>query len=239
VARRARQSTTRRELVSNQILEQSAALFAERGVSGTSLQEVADALQISRTALYHYIGGKDELLATLVRGITQETAAALEQLAADESTAPLERLRLAIVDMVVRIASSPSRFRLLLMSESELDEKTATEHRRARRRTLEALERIVAAGVDAGALRPADQRTAAFALLGMCNWVAWWYRPDRDEQPPERVAETIAEIALAGLRAGDGRAATNGDAVGHALQLLREDLTLLERAVGARRAGAA
>lgn len=232
MAKQSEQSKVRRELVSKEIFEQAARLFAERGVSRTSLQEVADALGISRTALYHYIGGKDDLLATLVRGLTGETADSLEALVADGELTPLQRLRAAVHSMCMRIAGNPSRFRLLLISENELDEPLAAKYRDARRRTLAALTQILEEGVRAGVLRQADPRTAAFAIFGACNWIAWWYRPEREtELTPENLAESMTEFAVSGLQAQAGRAPEGEDPVTYAIALMREDLVRMERAV--------
>ena len=239
MARGKQRSTTRRDLVSGQILERAAALFAERGVSGTSLQEVADALEISRTALYHYIGSKEELLALLVTGITGETATSLEKLARDPDLEPVEKLRAAVRDMATRIARNPARFRLLIMSEGTLVEPLASEHHDARRRTLDALRDIVRQASQAGALRPVDHGVAAFALLGMCNWIAWWHRPDRpDAQTPEAIADTLAAIALEGLLPrGERGTPAEGDALSHALHLLQQDVSFLEQAIDGSRSG--
>jgi AcrR family transcriptional regulator len=223
---RKRKSTTRRDLVANRILDEAASLFAERGFSETSLQEVADALEISRTALYHYIGGKDELLATLVRGMAQQSAEALE---------PLEKLRQVALSMTTRIGSSPARFRMLLLSEGSIAEPIASEHHKARRRILEAVSDIIEQGVASGDLRPVDTHVAAFALLGMCNWVAWWFQPDRPRgQTPESIAETIAEITINGLRTGEGDPSNGTNAADRALARIRSDLNSLEVALGAK-----
>ena len=48
----------RRALVEKQILYRAAELYAERGYTGTSLQDVAEALGMSRTALYYYMSSK-------------------------------------------------------------------------------------------------------------------------------------------------------------------------------------
>ena len=58
--------STRRELVENEMYEHAARLFAERGFAGTSLQDVADAMGVTRPALYYYVKSKDELLSKLV-----------------------------------------------------------------------------------------------------------------------------------------------------------------------------
>jgi AcrR family transcriptional regulator len=229
VTTRRRQSTTRRDLVSNQILERAAALFAERGFANTSLQEVADALEISRPALYHYIRSKDDLLAALVHGITQQTAASLGEIAADGDLDPVQKLDRAIRDMVQRIAANPARFRLLVASEEMLPAPLAEEHREARRLALQHLSDVIQSGIDAGALRRVDASIAAFAILGMCNWVAQWYSADRKGAPaPERVADELAAIGIAGLSA-EGGASASGDGVASALARLRDDIDDLER----------
>jgi AcrR family transcriptional regulator len=233
--RRSTKSTTRHDLVASRILDEAASLFAERGFSETSLQEVADALAISRTALYHYIGSKDELLATLSRGLAQAAAEALEEIAADRRLDPLEKLRQAALTMTTRIGGSPARFRMLLLSEGSLAEPVASEHQKARRRILQAISGIIEQGIKRGVLRPVEPHVAAFALLGMCNWVAWWYQPDRSgSQTPESIAETIAEIAIKGLQASTREPAENGvNPAGKALARIRDDLRLLETALEA------
>jgi AcrR family transcriptional regulator len=70
-----RASTARRELVENEIYENAIRLFAERGFAGTSLQDIADALGITRPALYYYVKSKDELLAKLAADVAGGSAA--------------------------------------------------------------------------------------------------------------------------------------------------------------------
>lgn len=234
---RKRQSNTRRDLVSQEILERAAALFAQRGFANTSLQDVAQALDISRTALYHYIGGKDELLETLVRGLTLETEQSLRAIVADEELDPKAKLAAAIRSMATRIANNPARFRLLLVSEGNLPERLAAEHEQSRRRVLRHLRAIVHDGIEAGQFRAVDERVAAFGLLGMCNWVAWWYQAERESAPTaDEVADQLAAAGVASLRVAEERAPGGEDAVQHALGLLREDLDYLQRSLGEHRA---
>jgi AcrR family transcriptional regulator len=226
------QSNARRELVSQEILEKSSALFAERGFANTSLQDVAQALEISRTSLYHYIGGKEPLLAELVHGLTRETADGLEKIAANEALDPLERLEAAVLDMTTRIANKPSRFRLLLLSEGSLPPALADEHRTARKRALQYLRSIIRAGMEAGQLRALDENVAAFSVLGMCNWVAWWYQPERNGGlRVEQVAAYIADLAIASLSTSAGRLPTGKLGPQHAIEILRKDLDYLERSL--------
>jgi len=53
-----------------QLMEATERLFAQHGVAGTSLQALADAVGLSRTSIYHYVRGKDEMPETLVEVFT-------------------------------------------------------------------------------------------------------------------------------------------------------------------------
>jgi AcrR family transcriptional regulator len=227
-----RQSNARRDLISQEILEKAAALFAERGFANTSLQDVAQALGIGRTALYHYISSKDELLASLVRGLTQETAEAVDAIAGDSTLTPAAKLEAAVRGMAARVAGSPARFRLLLVSEGSLSKPLAAEHRQARRRVLRGLTAIVREGIEAGVLRETDEQVAAFGVLGMCNWIAWWHEPGADPAP---AVDELVRLALDGLRVPEDRAPTGPAGIEHALELLHRDLSYLERSVAERK----
>jgi AcrR family transcriptional regulator len=90
----------------DRIVERAAELFAERGVAGTSLDEVLAAAGAGKSQLYHYFHGRDELVAAAVglrcaqvlAGLTQAlgsvaSLAGLEQALAG-FVAGFERMRL-------------------------------------------------------------------------------------------------------------------------------------------------
>src|ERR1700748_1482449 len=92
-AEQARSGTARRELVENEIYEHATRLFAERGFAGTSLQDIADALGITRPALYYYVKSKDELLAKLAADVAGVCAAQITELAARPDLDAVGKLR--------------------------------------------------------------------------------------------------------------------------------------------------
>jgi len=221
--------STRRELVENEMYEHATRLFAERGFAGTSLQDIADAMGVTRPALYYYVKSKDELLTKLVTEVTDGPAAAYAAVDARADLEPVAKLREVARIGVVRQATQPARFRLLVRSEADLPPALRDAHERGRRAVLKIVARIVEQGVVAGQLRPVDSRVAALAVIGMCNWVAFWFRPGRDNI--DTVADQLADMALAGLQRADHRTPEAEGAVG-ALGMLRQDLDHLERILG-------
>ncbi len=217
--------TTRRGLIENEIYEHATRLFAERGFAGTTLQDIADALGVTRPALYYYFKSKDEILAKLVHEITETSAADLHEIAQQAPASPTAKLRAVAYSTASRIATHADRFRLLVKSEAELPEEIGRAHHEARRAVLAVFTDVVEDGIRSGEFRPIDARTAALGILGTCNWVAWWYRPGDDV---DAVATTLADMAVASVARADHRRLEAEGPAG-VLALLREDIAHLER----------
>ncbi|MFC4948770.1 TetR/AcrR family transcriptional regulator [Pseudonocardia sp. GCM10023141] len=224
--RNGRGGGTRRELVENEMYEHAIRLFAERGFAGTSLQDIADAMGMTRPALYYYVKSKDELLAKLAADVAGGSAVEMAELVARPDLDAVGKLRAIARMSVVRLARQPDRFLLLIRSEAELPAALAESYDDNRRAVLKTVADVIEQGIVAGQLRPVDARVAALAVLGMCNWVAWWFRPDRDDV--DAVADQLADMALAALQRADHRT-PDGEGPAAALAMLRQDLDHLER----------
>ena len=218
------------ELVETEIYERAAELFARKGVGGTSLQDIADAMGTSRTALYYYVKNKDDLLAKLVAGVTKEVAGALSAIAEQRQLPPEERLR-QMTRAIVSFMTAPDaiRFRLLVVSEQELPGELAEAHVRAKRLVRELLADVIAEGVRSGDFRPLDERVAAYSIIGMCNWTAFWFHPGPDH-PAEPVIEQITDTALCAVRWPDEER-RGGTGPAAAMARIRTALAALERSL--------
>jgi AcrR family transcriptional regulator len=190
--------SSRRELIESQIYEQAARLFAERGYAGTTPQDIAEAVGVSRQGLYYYVRSKEEILERLVSQMATQTLAFLEDVVAE----PLDsrtKLRKVAYLLASDRATNRTRFRMLDRSESVLPTELADEYLSGRRAVLRLLTDLIDAGIAEGYFRAGDSRVAALSVLGMCNWVAWWFEPG-PEHPVEPIAEQIADNAIAMLQ---------------------------------------
>lgn len=222
-------ASARRGLIEQEIYDQATRLFAERGFAGTSFQEIADAVGLTRPALYHYVSGKDELLARLVAEITEDAAADIAAEAGREDADAAQKLYSIVAATVRRQGEHADRFRLLIRSEADLPPGIAAKHAAGRRAVLKSIAGVISEGTEQGVFRDVDPRVAALGVLGIMNWVAWWYRPGgRDDLA--KVCDELAEMAVSGLRRRDGQAPAQSPA--EALAIVREDLARLERLLG-------
>src|ERR1700733_6078129 len=229
-ATRMRTSSSRRELVMSEILEHATRLFAERGYDGTTLQDIADAIGITRPGLYNYISSKEQLLAALVSDVSENTVRIVRAVRLRTDLSSVEKLRAVVRALVLQRARAPERFRVLDRTEAALPDEVAALHLTARREVLAEMRTVIEEGVSRGEFRPRDERLAALSVIGMCNWVAWWFPPGPGH-PAEPVADQLAQNAVDMLSYQEG-AGSPTTAPRRALQMVRENLDYLERFLG-------
>src|SRR5882724_3501839 len=88
-------------------------LFAERGFSGVSAEELVAAAEVTRGALYHHYDGKEGLFAAVVENVMGEVQAKLSAQAAGQRD-PLQALRRGIAAFLL-LCTQPAIQRILLV----------------------------------------------------------------------------------------------------------------------------
>ena len=164
------------------------------------------------------------------RDVSENTAHIVRAVRLRTDLSSVEKLRTVVRALVLQRAGAPERFRVLDRTEAALPEEVAALHLKARREVLAEMRTIIEEGVSRGEFRPRDERLAALSVIGMCNWVAWWFHPG-SSHPAEPVADQLAQNAVDMLSypEGTGPPAT---APHRALQMVRENLDYLERFLG-------
>jgi AcrR family transcriptional regulator len=198
---------TRRSLVIREVLDKATELFGTQGYQATTLQDIAAATGISRSALYHYVSSKEELLEMLMEELIRALDDSLAALHSSADGPPEDQLRRLATELVRQRAERPDHFRVLNQSESALPESMRTQQERVRRTALTELRHVIEEGIRAGDFKAVDPRIAALGILGMCNWVAWWFRPGGD-QDAEAITRQISQSAVDMLRDGGAHTAS-------------------------------
>jgi AcrR family transcriptional regulator len=225
--RRSSGTGLRRQLVEREILERAAELFAERGYAGTTVQDIADALGMSRPALYYYVKSKDVLLEQLVENLSITDAKELEAIRRRRSGDPLVKLREMAHQLTVNAASNPHQTQILAQSKHHLPEALAEVDREAERSVVQSLMWALDQGAKRGQVRALNTHTAALAIVGMCLWTAWWI----GDGAVNAVADQVADQAVASVLATGGNSETTEP--GDLLRAARADLERLQAALDA------
>jgi len=228
---RADGSNTRRQLVDAEIYNVATRLFATKGYGNTSLQDIADALGLSRPALYHYVSSKEDILEKLVAEFTELKAHEHASVISDPHLGATAKLRHMVTSTVRSIAQHPERFRMLDRYENELPEAVMTKQRAAKRAVRDAFVSVIKEGVSSGQFRAIDPNITAFGLIGMCTWVAWWYSPT-GANDVEKTVSTLGELALRAVLRDDPALPATADPV-TLLNTIREQFDRLETMITA------
>lgn len=215
----------RNELQQQSILEAASRLFIDKGFAGTNINDIADALGVSRTAVYYYFQSKEAILEALTQEVTERAGHLARGVQGRQVLPPQEALRQLVLQHATLILTHPIQFRVVERSESSLPEAARVAARAARHAVLDQFEGAIRQGVDAGVFQVPDVRVAAFAIIGLCNWGAWWYEPG--QAPVESVAEMLTELALRAVLKNDQRHRTPAS-VAEAIGLMRENMDALE-----------
>ena len=184
-----------------EILRAAARLFQLRGYDATSMNDVAAALKLSKGGLYHHFQSKDEILFEIMNHameITEERVLAPVRTIAD----PEARLR-ALIRHHIEVVLSPQDREITVMLHENHPLPPALRKRINTRKKeyIHFVESLMAevqrVHQGKGSVSP---RAAAFALLGMINWIYQWYKPEGSLQTHNLVPQ-FTELVFGGILA--------------------------------------
>ena len=180
-------------------LPAAAALFAERGLNDTKIEEIAAATGVPKATLYYYFDGKEDILAFLLEDVLQEIATEVSSVV-DSPGSGADRLHHVITAQLHVMAQRPASCRALI---GELG-------RAARMPTiadkigiayLEPVELLLLAGAADGSLAVVtDARAAATALFGAVTITALAHLVAGEPLDEDLLARTIHDVWFSGLR---------------------------------------
>ncbi|TGR64421.1 TetR/AcrR family transcriptional regulator [bacterium M00.F.Ca.ET.194.01.1.1] len=181
------------------ILDKAAELFARDGYEGASLGSVADAIGITKAAIYHYFPNKKEIYeAIIVRTLEGLLQAVSEEVEKDRGAE--ERLSRFMSAHAAYFESHYYNFVTLLVGYGGMENALMIEEAQKLRASYEELLRtIVAEGIEDGSFRNSDAPTISRAILSMLNWMVRWFKPGQG-RPAEDFAKDYCQLILRGMR---------------------------------------
>ena len=181
-----------------EILRTAARLFQQCGYDATSMNDVAAALKLSKGGLYHHFQSKHAILFNLMND-AMDIAQARVIDPARKVADPEERLRTLIRMHIAVVLSLREREITVMLHENHPLPPPLRRRINARKKDyVRFVESVIAEAQKKRAEKPTvSPRAAAFALLGMVNWIYQWYKPDGLLNEQELVRQ-YTEILFAG-----------------------------------------
>lgn len=196
----------KRAALRHRIIQAAVEAFAARGFEATTNSDIADALQMTGPALYHYFRTKEELLFACMEYILDQLHADIVAAAASAGTVRERMARVARAQLKVELGSAgaASLVNAHLYGPQYLTQVLSPERQdtlRVRQRALVQVFRdLIDEGVASGEFSVADTRVAAFNVLAVIQYSGVWYRPRKGQRLADLIdAQTAAALQLLGV----------------------------------------
>jgi AcrR family transcriptional regulator len=191
-----------------EIYRTAAQIILRKGYDATSVNDIANALGMTKAGLYHYINGKKELLFDIMNfGLDELDEEVVTPACAIADTGA--RLRFIIESHARLVTRGQGAITILV---DEITALTPAQNRKITRRKREyfdSLRNVLNQLKKEGRLQDVNTTAATFSLLGMIHWLSRWFRQD-GTMTEEQVAADIVKIALQGLLRPESRTARRG-----------------------------
>lgn len=171
-------------------------LFNAKGFHSTSLDDVAEALQVTKPTIYHYFKSKDDVLFECCRAGLRDMTAAFSKAVAQGGDGAA-RLRALMVSYAL-LMTRDFGMCITRTADSELSADSLARFRALKRDVDQFLRRVIRDAMEDGSIATADVHLTAFTISGAINWIGRWYAPDGPLSAAE-IAEGIADRLMAGL----------------------------------------
>jgi len=182
-----------------QVVDTAASVFAARGYHATTIDHLVEATGLQRGGLYHYIGGKLDLLIAIHERFIEpllEDARAIT--ARDE--APDVQLRALAHALMGDITGYRDQVTVFLHEWRALEADPAWKGiKRSRREFEDIVTGVLVRGRDEGRFRFNDERLTLMAFLGIFNYSYQWYDAKKDATP-DQIADEFTDIFISGIQ---------------------------------------
>ena len=183
-----------------EIEDVASTLFRERGYAGTSVRDIARAMDIQGASLYAHVASKQDVLRAIVERmasrfehVSDDALKAIES--ADSDPTPTARLAALTRAHVEVVTDDLGRATVFVHEWRSLEPDVRA--RMAKRR--DAYERrfrtVIADGVESGEFATVDPSAAAAFILTALNGLVAWYRPD-GRLEPAAIADLFTDLTV-------------------------------------------
>lgn len=176
------------QLKKDAVLAEAAALFNQKGYHATSLNEVAERLKFTKTAIYYYVKNKNDLLYhTYVQSLNE----------IDQATKDAEENGANGLEKICQYVQSkafvhPQASALLNEIDAIENPKRREELRKRLRGANKRIANWITEGVADGSIAPCDPDLAGRFVMGAFNWMPRWI--GSYEKPIEEVTDYFVSL---------------------------------------------
>jgi len=168
-----------------------------RGYHATSVDDIAQALRMTKGSLYYYFKNKEEILYVCHDHTLDLLLRALRDIQAGDESAQ-DKLRSVVIAFVMLMTEELHGTAAVTLDVKELSPPLRRKITAKRDRFDRAVRRIIRQGVDEGVFRSLDVKFTTFAIMGGINWIPHWFDP-KGKADARAIAVAFADFFVHGL----------------------------------------
>lgn len=181
-----------------QIISTALEMMRELGYQGTSMREMAAALQMEAASLYNHIDSKEEILKETCFNLGHELLKAMKEVN-DIYFNAAEKLSMAVRNHVTILTRDLNASWVFIHEWRNLSAGHKADFIKLRDQYETEFTQILKEGEAEGLFNEVNNKFAVLTILSSLNWIVEWYRPDGD-MTPAQIAGRLNEFILTGLK---------------------------------------
>lgn len=176
------------------IVDAARRLFYEKGYERTTLDDIAERLQVTKPFIYSYYKTKNELLHEIAQQCISQCLQAQSRIL-NSKLSIREKLSRIVEEVTQVIIENQANTIIYLREEMNLDWGVAQKIREQRNDFDHKNMKLLRDGARSGSFKLVDERVTARCIGGMLVWCALWYR-DLGVLSPAAIAQLMAETVM-------------------------------------------
>jgi AcrR family transcriptional regulator len=182
------------------MLEEAGTLFWKKGYEGSTMRDIAKACKCKPPNIYNFFPNKEAILYEILKSQMESLISSVKHLENDQTTPPVEQLRLLIAGHAAYTFSVGKTSKLLF--DVELDSLSPAHRRRIvkMRDTYENIfYTIIRRGIQSGDFADIDEKLAVYSIISMILRTIIWFSPE-GRLTVSQLIDFIVDFSLNGLR---------------------------------------
>jgi AcrR family transcriptional regulator len=180
-----------------EILITAAKLFNEKGFTGVSVRDIADAMNIKAASLYYHIENKQEMLAMIIISVAEKFIVGMNEIV-DSDLSPSEKIEKFIalhIDLTIKY-----RYSIACLNKDwmHLEGANLPYFQRMRSDYERNFRNILKQGIKSGELKDINVEILLFSILSTLRTLYLWYSED-NEVPQQDLTEQMTKALLKGV----------------------------------------
>lgn len=160
------------------IIKSAIKIVNRRGYSGTTMEEVAAELLMTKGSLYYYFKNKSDLMFQCNSIVLLEAQEDLKRVLLDESLSIKKRLQEMVFIHIHYAIEENEVFNLIMRPEQLFSEEQLEEVLHLRDEYAAFFDKIIAKGIETKDFNTEDPIMLRMFILGAMNWIQQWYKPN-------------------------------------------------------------